>query len=151
VLLAVRTDSTSPPTQRRDRCSRCCHSHGVKRPHKRRRRQRATSGRGPLKGGAWPEESPRPGAQKGHAPPVYESPLRDAEGAWPGLMLLGPRNEVELITRPPARELLDVMPSGIRSANGESPPSAVLALAEYTRRAPAGAVDEARTQRGVPE
>ena len=66
-------------------------------------------------------------------------------------MLLGPRNEVELITRPPARELLDVMPSGIRSANGESPPSAVLALAEYTRRAPAGAVDEARTQRGVPE
>src|ERR1700751_3966780 len=59
-------------------------------------------------------------------------------------MLLGPRNEVELIT-PPARELLDLMPSGIRSANGEIPPSAVLALAEYTRRAPAGEGDEART------
>jgi DNA-binding CsgD family transcriptional regulator len=50
-------------------------------------------------------------------------------------MLLGPRNEVELIT-PPARELLDLMPSGIRSAGGEIPPSPVLALAEYTRRAP---------------
>jgi DNA-binding CsgD family transcriptional regulator len=68
----------------------------------------------------------------------------DADGAAPGLMLLGPRNEVELIT-PPARELLDLMSSGIRSANGEIPPSAVLALAEYTRRAPSGGGDEART------
>jgi len=58
------------------------------------------------------------------------------DAASPGLMLLGPRNEVELIT-PPARELLDLMPSGIRSVGGETPPSAVLALAEYTRRAPA--------------
>lgn len=67
-----------------------------------------------------------------------------AEATSPGLMLLGPRNEVELIT-PHARELLDLMPSGIRSANGEIPPSAVLALAEYTRRAPAGEGDETRT------
>jgi DNA-binding CsgD family transcriptional regulator len=35
------------------------------------------------------------------------------------------------------------MSSGVRSSNGEIPPSAVLALAEYTRLAPAG--DEART------
>jgi len=68
----------------------------------------------------------------------------DSGGVSPGLMLLGPRNEVELIT-PPARELLDLMSSGIRSADGEIPPSAVLALAEYTRRAPAGGGDEART------
>jgi DNA-binding CsgD family transcriptional regulator len=67
-----------------------------------------------------------------------------ADASSPGLMLLGPRNEVELIT-PPARELLDLMPSGIRSANGENPPSAVLALAEYTRRAPAGEGNDART------
>jgi DNA-binding CsgD family transcriptional regulator len=67
-----------------------------------------------------------------------------ADASSPGLMLLGPRNEVELIT-PPARELLDLMPSGIRRANGETPPSAVLALAEYTRRAPAAEGDDART------
>ena len=35
--------------------------------------------------------------------------------------------------------------SGIRSANSDIPPSAVLALAQYTRRAPANAGDEART------
>jgi hypothetical protein len=64
------------------------------------------------------------------------------ERTSPGLMLLGPRNEVEMIT-PPARELLDLMSSGARSGNGEVPPNAVLALAEYTRRGPAG--DEART------
>ena len=64
-----------------------------------------------------------------------------ADGASPGLMLLGPRNEVEMIT-PPARELLDLMSSGARSGNPEIPPSAVLALAEYTRRAPVN--DEAR-------
>ena len=65
-----------------------------------------------------------------------------AERTSPGLMLLGPRNEVEMIT-PPARELLDLMSSGAHSGNGEVPPNAVLALAEYTRRGPAG--DEART------
>jgi DNA-binding CsgD family transcriptional regulator len=65
-----------------------------------------------------------------------------AERTSPGLLLLGPRNEVEMIT-PPARELLDLMSSGAHSGNGEVPPNAVLALAEYTRRGPAG--DEART------
>jgi len=64
------------------------------------------------------------------------------ERTSPGLILLGPRNEVEMIT-PPARELLDLMSSGAHSSNGEVPPNAVLALAEYTRRGPAG--DEART------
>jgi DNA-binding CsgD family transcriptional regulator len=68
----------------------------------------------------------------------------DAEDTSPGLMLLGPRNEVELIT-PPARELLELMSSGLRSANSEIPPSAMLALAEYTRRAPVDEDDQART------
>lgn len=68
----------------------------------------------------------------------------DGEGTSPGLMLLGPRNEVELIT-PSARELLDLMSSGIRSANSEIPPSAVLALAQYTRGAPASEGEQART------
>jgi DNA-binding CsgD family transcriptional regulator len=67
-----------------------------------------------------------------------------ADGTSPGLMLLGPGNEVELIT-PPARELLDLMPSGLRCADREIPPGAVLALAEYTRRTAAGDGDEART------
>jgi DNA-binding CsgD family transcriptional regulator len=66
----------------------------------------------------------------------------EAEASSPGLMLLGPRNEVEMIT-PPARELADLMSSGARSGNGEIPPSAVVALAEHTRRAPAD--NQART------
>ena len=65
-----------------------------------------------------------------------------AERTSPGLILLGACNEVEMIT-PPARELLDLMSSGARPGNGEVPPNAVLALAEYTRRGSAG--DEART------
>jgi DNA-binding CsgD family transcriptional regulator len=75
---------------------------------------------------------------------VEASRRAGGDGASPGLVLLGPRNEVELVT-PPARELLDLLSSGIRSANGEVPPSAVLALAEYTRRAPAGESGEAKT------
>jgi DNA-binding CsgD family transcriptional regulator len=66
-----------------------------------------------------------------------------AAATSPGLMLLGPRNEVELVT-PPARELLALMASGIHEPNAEIPPSAVLALAEYVRRAPAGEGDESR-------
>jgi DNA-binding CsgD family transcriptional regulator len=65
-----------------------------------------------------------------------------AEGVSPGLMLLGPRNEIEMIT-PPARELLDLIAGGVGPGNGEIPPNAVLALAEHTRRAPAG--NEAKT------
>ncbi len=68
----------------------------------------------------------------------------NAEGTSPGLILLGPRNEVEMIT-PSTRELLDLMSSGIWSANREIPPSPVLALAEYARRAPAGRGEEGRT------
>lgn len=68
----------------------------------------------------------------------------DVAAVSPGLVLLGPRNEVELIT-PPARELLDLMSSGARSTNGEIPPSALLALAEYTRRAPSDEGAPART------
>ncbi len=68
----------------------------------------------------------------------------DVEVPSPGLVLLGPGNEVELIT-PPAREMLDLMSRGMGSTNDEIPPSALLALAEYTRRAPAGEGEDART------
>jgi DNA-binding CsgD family transcriptional regulator len=75
----------------------------------------------------------------------FEASRREnTERPSPGLMLLGPRNEVELIT-PPAKALLELMSSGIRSAESEIPPSAVLALAEYTRRAPIGEGDGSRT------
>jgi DNA-binding CsgD family transcriptional regulator len=68
----------------------------------------------------------------------------DVEGTSPGLILLGPGNEVELLT-PGARELLDLMSSGLRSTNSGIAPSAVLALAQYTRGAPASEGEHART------
>lgn len=53
----------------------------------------------------------------------------------PGLVVLGPRNEVELIT-PPARELLALMrPDGPAYAN-DAMPAPVLALASFVRAAP---------------
>lgn len=62
----------------------------------------------------------------------------EPESTSPGLIVLAPGNEVDLIT-PAARELLDLMSSGAPSANNEIPPSGVLALAEFTRRAGAAA------------
>lgn len=59
-------------------------------------------------------------------------------------MLLGPTNEVELIT-PPAHELLEAMRSGAESGPGETPPGAVLALAAFTRGTPDGAGAQTRT------
>ena len=61
-----------------------------------------------------------------------------AEPASPGLLLLGPGNEVELITAP-AQELFDAMRSGAGSVRDEIPPGAVLALAAFTRATPESA------------
>lgn len=54
----------------------------------------------------------------------------------PGLVVLGPRDEVELIT-PPARELLtSIAATGNTPRNEDQMPSAVLSLAGFARRAP---------------
>jgi DNA-binding CsgD family transcriptional regulator len=53
------------------------------------------------------------------------------DASAPGFVLLGPRDEVEMIT-PPARELFATMNSK-RAAWGETPPAPVLALAGFTR------------------
>jgi DNA-binding CsgD family transcriptional regulator len=60
---------------------------------------------------------------------------RRGAAAAPGLVVLGEMNEVELIT-PPARELMVAMRSGGEAGADETPPSAVLALAAFTRGAP---------------
>ena len=49
----------------------------------------------------------------------------------PGLLVLGPTNEIELVT-PPARELLAAMETRT-TPRGEGPPAAVLALAGFVR------------------
>jgi DNA-binding CsgD family transcriptional regulator len=53
----------------------------------------------------------------------------------PGLVVLGPRDEVELIT-PPARELLTSMRPGRPTYSDDAMPAPVLALASYVRGAP---------------
>jgi DNA-binding CsgD family transcriptional regulator len=55
----------------------------------------------------------------------------DDEGA-PGLLVLGPANEVELIT-PPAREVLAALRSPAHWESDDTPPTAVLALAAFLR------------------
>ncbi len=61
---------------------------------------------------------------------------RRAEGAAaPGMVVLGPSNEVELMT-PPAHELLAAMRSSTQSDSDETPPSPLLALAAFTRGSP---------------
>jgi DNA-binding CsgD family transcriptional regulator len=63
---------------------------------------------------------------------------RRADEAAPGLLVLGPRDEVELIT-PVARALLaDLQSSSLRDG-GERPPAPVLALASFARANPGGA------------
>jgi DNA-binding CsgD family transcriptional regulator len=64
--------------------------------------------------------------------------------ASPGLVLLGPGNEVELIT-PPAHELLEAMRSGGQPLPKETPPGALLALAAFARGTPASEEGGART------
>jgi DNA-binding CsgD family transcriptional regulator len=56
----------------------------------------------------------------------------------PGLVVLGPRNEVELIT-PPARELLDAMRADRPVYADDATVAPVLALASFVRGAPAAA------------
>ena len=75
----------------------------------------------------------------------FEAGRRSGGGpASPGLLLLGPANEVELIT-PPAQELFEAMRSGAESVRDETPPGAVLALAAYTRAASGSADAQGRT------
>ncbi|HWD85249.1 MAG TPA: helix-turn-helix transcriptional regulator [Solirubrobacteraceae bacterium] len=49
----------------------------------------------------------------------------------PGLVILGPRNEIEMVT-PPARELIAAMETQA-APGGQAPPAAVLALAGFAR------------------
>jgi DNA-binding CsgD family transcriptional regulator len=59
---------------------------------------------------------------------------REAEGpAAPGMVVLSPADEIELIT-PPARELLAALRSPVLAEREETPPSAVLGLAGHVRR-----------------
>jgi AcrR family transcriptional regulator len=75
----------------------------------------------------------------------FDAGRRSATGvASPGLVLLGPRNEVELITSP-AHELLEAMRSGAGSSRDETPPAALLALAAFTRGTPGSAQGQALT------
>jgi DNA-binding CsgD family transcriptional regulator len=62
----------------------------------------------------------------------------------PGLVLLSPGNDIELVT-PPARVLLEAMRSGSASAGKEMAPGVLLALAAFTRAAPANEGPQART------
>jgi hypothetical protein len=61
--------------------------------------------------------------------------LRDV-GHVPGLVLLGPTDEVELIT-PPARSLLAALRSARYSETDETPPASVLALPRSAAQPPA--------------
>ena len=70
-----------------------------------------------------------------------EAGRRAANGAAPGFVVLGPRDEVELIT-PPARELLAAMRPPGHAGDDDAPTSALLALAAFTRGAPAAADPE---------
>ncbi len=66
----------------------------------------------------------------------FDAGRRPETGTAPGLVVLGPRNEVELIT-PPAHELMAAMRSGAQSDSDQTPPSPLLALAAFTRSGPA--------------
>jgi DNA-binding CsgD family transcriptional regulator len=57
----------------------------------------------------------------------------------PGLLILGPRNEIEMVT-PPARQLLEAMETRAVTG-GQTAPAAVLALAGFVRGQPAGRGD----------
>jgi DNA-binding CsgD family transcriptional regulator len=61
-----------------------------------------------------------------------EAARRPDDPAAPGLAILGPANEVELITAP-ARELFAALRSPAVAERDETPPTSVLALASYAR------------------
>ena len=61
----------------------------------------------------------------------FDAAREPQSAASPGLVVLGPTDDIEMIT-PPAREILATMESR-RSGMSETPPSPVLALAAYAR------------------
>jgi DNA-binding CsgD family transcriptional regulator len=65
----------------------------------------------------------------------FDAGRRAAEGASPGLVVLGPHDDVELIS-PPARELLAAMRNPAQVHDAETPPGPLLALAAFTRSGP---------------
>jgi len=69
----------------------------------------------------------------------FDAARRETRGDGPGLLVLGPRDEVELITAA-ARELLEELRSGVTGEGDESPPAPVRALAGAVRSARIGGV-----------
>ena len=67
----------------------------------------------------------------------FDAARRAAGTASPGLVVLGPHDDVELIT-PSARELLAAMRPRGQPDDDETPPSPLLALAAFARRGPHG-------------
>jgi len=65
----------------------------------------------------------------------FDAARQPADSVAPGLVVLGPHDDVELIT-PPAQELLAAMRSPAYPAGDETPPSPLLALAAFTRGGP---------------
>jgi DNA-binding CsgD family transcriptional regulator len=62
----------------------------------------------------------------------FDAARRADEDGGPGLLVLGPANEVELIT-PPARELVAALGSPSRWERDDTPPTPLLALASFLR------------------
>ena len=62
----------------------------------------------------------------------FDAARRPDDHAAPGLVVLGPSNEVELITSP-ARDLFLALRSAAVTESDETPPTPVLALAAYAR------------------
>ena len=65
----------------------------------------------------------------------FDAGRRAADSTSPGLVVLGPHDDVELIT-PPARELLAATRTPDQAGDDETPPSSLLALAAFTRSGP---------------
>jgi DNA-binding NarL/FixJ family response regulator len=62
----------------------------------------------------------------------FDAARRPDDPAAPGLVVLGPANEVELLTAP-ARELFAELRSPVVTQSEETPPTPLLALASYAR------------------
>jgi DNA-binding CsgD family transcriptional regulator len=67
----------------------------------------------------------------------FDAARRADDGEGPGLVVLGPANEVELLT-PPARALLASLRSSVQRESDDAPPTALLALAASLRRRGSG-------------
>jgi DNA-binding CsgD family transcriptional regulator len=65
----------------------------------------------------------------------FDAGRRAADSTSPGLVVLGPHDDVELITAS-ARELLTAMRTCAQPDDDETPPSPLLALAAFTRSGP---------------